>query len=206
MLLPSRCGSYQPLMALQVNRIQHRWGSRAEPFEHATSQPLQYLMNNYRERKRYNSEVFLSDVLQALKLPSPFNRRHNGPGLWEVPQHQGTTPGDNTDGSSSAGGSGAGSGHPVTGSEFPARCKTEEFYSALCQQITGGASSHSEMRRKIQDAKISLQLKPRRFKSRLEIPQTSSREPMVTDEGRSVKSLTTLWEFAALSRPSQIQI
>lgn len=58
----------------------------------------------------------------------------------------------------------------------------------------------------VQDAKIRLQLKPRRLKSRLEIPQTSSRELMLNDEGKSVKSLTALQEFVAQLRPSQIQI
>lgn len=75
-----------------------------------------------------------------------------------------------------------------------------------CKQITRGALGHSEKMRNIQDAKICLQLKLRRFKSRNEIPQTPSREPMLTDEGKSITSLTTLQEFAAPSRPTQIQI
>lgn len=45
-LVRSRRGSCQPSATLQVNRIQRRRGRGADPFEHATSQPLQCLMNN----------------------------------------------------------------------------------------------------------------------------------------------------------------
>lgn len=94
------------------------------------------------------------------------------------------------------------SGNPGTGSTFPAQCETEEVYSALCKQITRGALSHNEKMRNFQDAKICLQLKPRRFKSRLQIPQTPSRQPMLTDEGKSIQSLTALQEFAAVQAKS----
>lgn len=57
--------------------------------------------------------------------------------------------------------------------------------------------------RNSQDAKICLQLKLRRFKSRLEIPQTASREPMFTDERKSIESLTTLQE--SQPHPGQVR-
>lgn len=140
-------------------------------------------MNNYREGKRCNFEVFLSDVLKALELPYPLNRQHNGPSLWEVPRHWWTTPMATKLLMALL----AGSGNPATGSTFPAQCETEEVYSAPCKHITRGALSHNEKMRNFQDAKICLQLKPRRFKSRLQIPQTPSRQPMLTDEGKSIQ-------------------
>lgn len=146
--------------------------------------------------------MFLSDVLKALKLSGPFNRQHNGPGLWEVRRHWQTTPVATKVLMALL----AGSGYPGTGSTFPAQRETEEVYFVLCKQIPRGGFSHNEKMRNIQDAKIRLQLKPRRLKSRLEIPQTSSRELMLNDEGKSVKSLTALQEFVAQLRPSQIQI
>lgn len=146
--------------------------------------------------------MFLSDVLKALKLLCPFNRQHNGPGLWEAWRHWQTTPVVTKVLMALL----AASGYPGTGSTFPAQCETAEVYSVLCKHIPRGGLSHNEKTRNIQDAKIRLQLKPRRFKSRLEIPQTSSREPTLTDEGKSVKSLTALQEFVAQFRPRQIQI
>lgn len=61
-------------------------------------------------------------------------------------------------------------------------------------------------KRNIQNAKTRLQLKPGRFKSRPETPQTPSREPTLTDEGKWIKALTILQDSAAPSRPSQRQI
>lgn len=127
-----------------------------------------------------------------------------GPASGKAPRHQRTTPTATKAPMALL----VGPGQLGTGGMFPARCETEEVYSAPCKQITRGALSHSEKMRNIQDAKICLQLKPRRFKSRHENPQTrgSSREPMLTDKGKSMKSLTALQEFAAAPRPSQIQI
>lgn len=114
-----------------------------------------------REEKWYSFEVFPSDPLQALKLPSPLTTQHDVLG----PEHQGTTSTEQN-------------------CQLSSRARNvlpEQHKGALLctlKPIAGGAPSHSEKMRNIQDM-----LAP---PTEMETPHTPSGEPTLTDEEKSI--------------------